>query len=573
MAKNPARNNTEPKTDRTPQILTGIWAVLMLSLFPLIFTDFYFNILETKFITLCILNFGVMGGILLWRLFSAPKPAAPEKKGSVLSGLSATDWCMLVYLACATLATANASPYIWQAFSGIEGRYTGLFYILMLTGTWFAVTRHYSFETRIITVFFCAAWIVALLGISDFYDMNLLHFKDEMREDEYEIFTSTIGNINTYVVLIGIFTAIASSLFVLSEEGPGRILFYYLSVVVSFLAIATGSSDNGYLSLGALFAFLPLAAFRNQRGLRRYVVLLATYLSVILFLLRESRLKAGKVIRIDGFFNLFRKVPALPKIVLLLWALAGALYLLAAFRRKQAAESAKGAAPEKNTASGKNTAAGKGAAGSAPSKGPEALPVAVRIVWGLLVAGAAFVLFSLLVKANRMSMQEAEAAYGGLAQYLKFSDSWGTNRGYIWRVGWEEYMALPLSKRITGSGPDTFGIYMMIHRWKEMQEKTNQIFDSAHNEYLQYLFTVGPVGLLSYLGVLATSVYSAFRTAARMYRRGGERDILLAPYLCAFAFMALCYACQAVVNINIPIATPVLWTFLMIAAAMVRNER
>ena len=70
MAKNPARKHTEPKTDRTPQILTGIWAVLMLSLFPLIFTDFYFNILETKFITLCILNFGVMGGILLWRLFT-----------------------------------------------------------------------------------------------------------------------------------------------------------------------------------------------------------------------------------------------------------------------------------------------------------------------------------------------------------------------------------------------------------------------------------------------------------------------------------------------------------------------
>ena len=570
MAKNPARKHTEPKTDRTPQILTGIWAVLMLSLFPLIFTDFYFNILETKFITLCILNFGVMGGILLWRLFSAPKPAEPEAKGSALSGLSATDWCMLAYLACATVATANASPYIWQAFSGIEGRYTGLFYILMLTGTWFTVTRHYSFETRVITVFFCAAWIVSLLGISDFYDMNLLHFKDEMREDEYQIFTSTIGNINTYVVLIGIFTAIASSLFVLSEEGSGRILFYYLSVVVSFLAIATGSSDNGYLSLGALFAFLPLAAFRNQRALRRYVVLLATYLSVILFLLRESRLKAGKVIRIDGFFNLFRKVPALPKIALLLWALAAALYLLAAFRRKKSAAPAKNPAPAKNSDPAKDTAPAKAAA--AP-KDPEALPVAVRIVWGILVAGAACVLLSVLVKANRMSMQEAGAAYGNLAQYLKFSDSWGTNRGYIWRVGWEEYMALPLSKRITGSGPDTFGIYMMIHRWKEMQEKTNQIFDSAHNEYLQYLFTVGPVGLLSYLGVLATSVYTAFRTAVRMYRRGGERDILLAPYLCAFAFMVLCYACQAVVNINIPIATPVLWTFLMIAAAMARNER
>ena len=33
---------------------------------------------------------------------------------------------------------------------------------------------------------------------------------------------------------------------------------------------------------------------------------------------------------------------------------------------------------------------------------------------------------------------------------------------------------------------------MVTHRWNEMNYIAGQYYDSAHNEYIQYLFTVGP---------------------------------------------------------------------------------
>ena len=556
-----------------PGLIAGIWAVLMFSVFPLIFTDFYFNILETKFITLCIINFGMMGGLLWWGI-SSGKLAAWRKETKETGRkpeLSPADWCMTAFLFCAIVSTINAAPYREQAFTGVEGRYTGLFYILMLTGTWFCITRFLRFRMSYITVFLVVSCVVAILGITDYYDLNLLHFKDMMREDEYEMFTSTIGNINTYVVLIGLFMAMSGSLFVLSPEKPGRIAFYLVCLVISFLAVTTGSSDNGYLSLGAFFAFLPFAAFRTRTGFRRWIMTLAVYLTSLLFIIHEAETKTGQVLRIDGVFQVLRKIPHLGRWTLLVWNMYAVLLILELVLKRRAEKLPAGKA-DKTAGKDVDTTAGKSGDKTAEKDGPaepDLLPAAVRVVWGILVAAAAVFVLYLLVSANRMTMKEAYAAYGPAAQYLKFSDAWGTNRGYVWRAAIEEYKALPVSKQITGSGPDTFGIYMMIHRWKEMQEKTGQIFDSAHNEYLQFLFTVGPLGLLSYIGVLLFSIADAFRAAFYLYgKKDGDRT--MAAVFCAFAVTTLCYAFQATVNINIPISTPLLWVLLMISGACVR---
>ena len=44
----------------------------------------------------------------------------------------------------------------------------------------------------------------------------------------------------------------------------------------------------------------------------------------------------------------------------------------------------------------------------------------------------------------------------------------------------------------------------MTHQWNndETIAKTTVIYDNAHNEYLQYFVTIGPIGVLSYVGIL-----------------------------------------------------------------------
>ena len=149
-----------------------------------------------------------------------------------------------------------------------------------------------------------------------------------------------------------------------------------------------------------------------------------------------------------------------------------------------------------------------------------------------------------------------------IIEYLKFDDSWGTFRGYIWRACIEEYNKLSFIHKICGTGPDTFGIYMVkdMVRQNDMFTVTGQIFDSAHNEYLQYLFTIGPIGLAAYLTALLSTVYALIKNG------------LDNKYMVAIAMLIMCYMSQAVVNINLPISTPIFWAFLMIAKAMLRKE-
>lgn len=70
----------------------------------------------------------------------------------------------------------------------------------------------------------------------------------------------------------------------------------------------------------------------------------------------------------------------------------------------------------------------------------------LRRIWGgLLIAGAVALIF-MIYDAN---VGGNGARYGSLAEYLVFSDSWGTNRGYIWKASFRMYQKLkPIHKLV-----------------------------------------------------------------------------------------------------------------------------
>ena len=559
MREADAREEVRPLRERIPGIITGIWVVLMLVVFPIVYDDYYFNILETKFTVYCFFAFGLFALMAVWWILSLRIVRGPASwiRGMRQEGLlcwfrrnwSGTDVCMLGFCLISVISTLGAGPYIHQAFTGEEGRFVGLLYIMILTAAYFIVSRNLRFRSVYVTLFLLAALFVCLFGITDFFNMNLLHFRDRMDETQFHMFMSTIGNINTYTVFVGITCALSGTLFVLSGEGLLRTLFYYLTAAVAMTALVMGNSDNGYLTMLALLGFLPLAAFGTYRGIRRYALLTATFFSGLLFAGREVRVLGDGVIGLEGISHLLVESGKLPGITALLWVLTAALFALELRNRNASLK----------------------AGGGPDFRKPPAL---LKKIWaGLLIASAAVVLV-LFLGANSVSAEEASQKYGSLASYLRFSDSWGTNRGYIWRACVEEYRELPLRQKLFGTGPDTFGIYMALLRWNEMHQITGQYYDAAHNEYLNYLFTVGPFGLLFFAGALGFAIRDALRGAGKI--AAGlvpEFRAELAPYLSAFAFLILCYAAQAVVNINIPIATPVMWTFLMIAEKMIRTVR
>jgi len=453
------------------------------------------------------------------------------------------DICIIVFMVMTVLSTLFAGQFIRQAVTGENGRYSGLFLISLYVAIYFILSRLFSFSKVYFTVFLAISIPICLFGYTDYFNMDILQFKENIDAAQWPIFTSTIGNINTYTAVLAFYIAISGTLFITSPldngknngESVGKLIFYYLIMLMNFIALAMGTSDNGYLTLAAFFGLMPFVAFRSMEGVRRFVLTIFTYLLGIRIIKLINTVYSDKVLGISGLYDFISDFKYLDLVIILLLIAVIAMYFIA-YKNK------------------KNT------------KDNEALLKTLRYIWlGILVIVFLGLIF-LGVKINS-NVADASAKYGSLANYFVFNDSWGTFRGYIWRAAIEEYMKFPLLHKIVGSGPDTFGIYISLLRNEEMQSVTGQIFDATHNEYIQFLFTLGPIATVAYiLGLIIPSV-KALRT-----KMIDLRDPSSLPYLYASAIAVICYATQAVVNLNLPVVTPLLWIFFGLTVALLRDK-
>jgi len=489
---------------------------------PIVYRDYYYDILEIKYYYYCgcaiLLLVGILGYVLLT---IHPKKKLEKLKGKKLLDIfTVTDLAVIALGIVAALSTVLSS-FKWESFWGNEGRYSGLFLMSLYIAAYFCITRFFRMKDWYVDICLAAGMAVCLFGLTDWFDMDLLGFKENIKDTQRFMFTSFIGNINTYTALVGVYMGIAAAMWV-SCKNKWRSIWYYLCIWISFLAIVTGQSDNAYLAIAALLGLLPLYAFRTRRGTRRYVVLVATFFSSLKVLQWVIATYPDKVYGIYSIYSTIVGIGKLPMIIGALWVLVAGLYLLDYISKKQDADAGKW----------------------------------LWRCWMGLVAAVAVTVVYVLCDVNIGKHGEK---YGAALKYLEFNDAWGTHRGYIWRIAMEDYKKFPLLQKIFGYGPDTFGLMTYFNNLKDMTERYAELFDSAHNEYLQYFITIGPAGLLAYLVILGGSF-------AEMIKKG-----LKNPCIVAMMAGVLCYAAQAIVNINQPIATPVMWTLLCMSMAGCRR--
>lgn len=130
---------------------------------------------------------------------------------------------------------------------------------------YFIVSRYWNVKTWILEAFLASGMILCLIGITDYFQLDVLNFRGNMRPEQSAIFTSTIGNINTYTAYVAIVMGVAAGGFA-AAKGRLQTIWYYVCMTVAFCAIIMGCSDNAYLALGAMFAFLPVYYVFYQKG-------------------------------------------------------------------------------------------------------------------------------------------------------------------------------------------------------------------------------------------------------------------------------------------------------------------
>lgn len=541
--------NSKRKLMNTSNVIVGLWLCAMFTIFPLIYNDFYFDILQTKFYTVLILTILMILALIVISGFGGGFKSFFEKLNS--KGFSVWfkeefdiwDICVMIFLAMTVLSTLFSGRVIIEAILGNKGRYSGLILISLYVAIYFIVSRFFSFSKLYFIIFLAVSIPICIFGYTDYFNMDILHFKEKISQEQWSIFTSTIGNINTYTAVLAFYIAISGTLFITSPlddgknggESAGKLVFYYIIMFMNFIALTMGTSDNGYLTLAAFFGLMPFIAFKKMEGVRRFILTIFTYLLGIRIMKIINTVFEGKVLGISGLYDFISDFKYLD-IVIVFFAVAVIAMYFVAYKNK------------------KNT------------KENETLLRILRYIWLALLAAAFLGLILLGVWINS-NVAEAASKYGSLANYFIFNDSWGTFRGYIWRAAIEEYMKFPLLHKIVGSGPDTFGIYIGLLRNDEMTSITGQFFDATHNEYIQFLFTIGPVATIAYILSLILPSIKAFRA-----KISDLKDGTILPYLYACAMAVICYATQAVVNLNLPVVTPLLWIFFGLMAALLRNK-
>ena len=502
--------------------LAGVFAVIIIGVFPLVFRDYYFDILnfKTYFYYRVVIIFAavflMVNGIFLSLSIYLGCVRNPGRNRL----FNAADWSMLDFILIAGISTLkSASPA--AALLGSDGRFSGLLLWIAYAFMYFAVSKNLRLRQWYLDLFLGAGMAACIIGILQYFDMDPIGFKNLMDPEQYYMFTSTIGNINTYTSYAALLAG-ASALLFFTEEAGIRKTWYLLCMSVSFFALITGMSDNAYLAILALIGLLPLYAFKNLRGARTYIFILAVLGSEFWILPRMTKPSSGAAGHMGGLYRVISGSHYLIVLVAALWAM---YFILCRMIQRL----------------------------------PDTHPLMQdgnrgRWVWlaflSMVVILACFALYDVNVRGNAGN-------YGGLAQYLAINDDWGTHRWYIWRIGMESYGGFPFTQKLFGAGPDTYGAVVMEKYYDEMVMRYGEFFDSAHNEYLQYLVTVGLAGLAAYLALLVTSI-------RKMICSAGKR-----PYVMAIAFAVICYAAQAAVNISVPIVTPVM---LMLLAMGVSGE-
>ena len=145
---------------------------------------------------------------------------------------------------------------------------------------------------------------------------------------------------------------------------------------------------------------------------------------------------------------------------------------------------------------------------------------------------------------------------------LHFCDTWGNNRGFIWKQGMDFYRQAGIKDKLIGIGPDSVGLVFHWHYGISATVINGSTYDNLHNLFLQILVTTGALGLLVFLALCIVAIYNLLK--------GGENDSSGGNYNIPIATAAICYLAQSVVNISSPATLGIL--IVLVAIGQKKRE-
>lgn len=529
--------------------VTGVYVFFILTIFPLYTHDKYFDILGARYVVFKIwaISLAVILAFLgITYLFIDAKnqsssPSAIKrfidafKISNIKKHITITDIFFIIMILAMIISTLG-SEFKEESFFGNAGRYQGLECWLMYLISYFCITRTFKFKRYYLDFAILAGCFACIWGTLDFFWLDPFGFFRNVSAHQKGMFASSIGNLNTYTNYTIMVFALAGSLFVI-EKNPIRSIFYAITSFIGCAGSIFGLADNIVLGFFGFYLFLPFFTFKNRRQFLRYLILIDILLfSAFTFWLG---LKLPHNTYQSSFFQDFVSKSGVPFIFIPFTVLV-VIVAIIFYKIK----------PNYGAEINNNL-----------NSLDSVLPKQFKLVYITIVCVGFALVTYILLDMNVFKQHTDIWSQIPSSHQLVFNDYWGTHRGHNWRIAFTNFTQnFSLFQRLFGYGPDTYLIVSERTFYEEMVTRFGEVYDSAHNEYINYLICEGLIGLICYLGIFISGI------------RTGVKNLTKNPYILAPIIAVIAYMVQATVNIAIPITTPVFFTFMYICVAEHFNE-
>ena len=517
---NQTQTSNEQKSKYTvANSLVNYYLAIMFSFFPLFLSDQYAHARVDKYWFYLIATTVLIVSVGLCMLISRNEAKRLGQPAPLFLPLSASDIFMLCFVGLAALSTL-LSDHREEAFLGTGGRNNGLLLLMLYTLMYFILTRNYVRKSYVFIIYLATSSVVALLTVLNFFYIDPVELLKGLDEATAADFGSTLGNKNIIATFMCIFLPIAVMLFVAAEEKLVRIAAG-VSIVFAYSGLLCADSTSDILGLMVILPVMAIISARSFLYLRRYLLAL-TILFASGKLLWAFALLIGDHNKGFEFMQAFLIYHPAMFVPILLCA-AGYMLMTASSSKYES--------------------------------GYQAKKIQITLIslfsLGIILLLGAFIYLSFI---------DLETDIGDFEKLLRFDDYWGTHRGFMWRVSFEEFAKFNPLRILFGSGPDT-AYYVLEPHFAELSERFGDgSTDCAHNEFINYLLTQGVLGLAAYLGLMGSVIVRGFKTARRE------------PFVFVFLCPVICYLAQSTVNLYNPIVTPTMFIFLSLAEALNRTD-
>lgn len=486
----------------------------MFTLFPIFMTDKLFNVRKDRLHYFVITTLVLLFFILATYICGIDSDRRPKK----LAKLSVADISMLAFLVICTLS-AIFSKYGIEAVTGSAGRDSGLILMAVYVLCFFLISRYLNCKTFLFNIFIITASLVNLLAVLNEFYVDPFGIFTLIKEEQQNTFITTIGNKNLFSSFVCVILPVIVILLIKSKDSAST-AFYSIACGIAFMGLLVADSDSGYFGLGAFMLILLIYACGSAKRMFRY--------SLSVF----SMLLSCKVLRLISmiFVDKMKELDSIPMTLIF----DNKVYILIAA----------------------SAAVTIGFCLLSHKFGDTHSPKWVRVIAIALVVAC---FLAVLLPFIYFTFIDTTTELGGLTKYLRLDDKWGTHRGYAWIRSVILFKNNGIKNMLIGCGPDTFGQIMKENYRDDMIERHGSVFDSAHNEYLNYLVTVGILGLAAYVTAIASILI-----------RGAKHCRKSVPLL-VIIFVIISYCAQALFNLAQPITTPFLFLFLAMGESVNRR--